>query len=137
MNSIRKPTGVVPSVGQLFNSPHQTDLPTSRKKTMKYARAIAFAALAGITIISTGCAVGRGQQTAGAYVDDAAITTAVKAKFASDKTVSATALNVETLNGTVQLSGFAKSATEKAQAETIARDTKNVRAVRNDIVVRP
>jgi hyperosmotically inducible protein len=44
---------------------------------------------------------------------------------------------VETLNGTVQLSGFAKSATEKAQAETIARDTKNVRAVRNDIVVRP
>ncbi|GAB3467813.1 BON domain-containing protein [Polaromonas eurypsychrophila] len=104
---------------------------------MKYARAIAFAALAGITIISTGCAVGRGQQTAGAYVDDAAITTSVKAKFASDKTVSATALNVETLNGTVQLSGFAKSATEKAQAETIARDTKNVRAVRNDIVVRP
>jgi hyperosmotically inducible periplasmic protein len=106
-------------------------------KNMKYARAIAFAALAGITILSTGCAVGRGQQTAGAYVDDAAITTAVKAKFVEDKTVSASAISVETLNGTVQLSGFAKSATEKAQAENIARNTKNVRAVRNDIVVRP
>ena len=104
---------------------------------MKYARAIAFAALAGITVISTGCAVGRGQQTAGSYVDDAAITTAVKSKFAADKSVSAMAISVETLNGTVQLSGFAKSSVEKSQAEAIARDTKNVRAVRNDIVVRP
>lgn len=104
---------------------------------MKYARALAFAAMAGITIISAGCAVTRGQETAGAYIDDAAITTAVKAKFAADKTVAATAISVETLNGTVQLSGFAKSAAEKAQAEAIARDTKNVRAVRNDIVVRP
>ncbi|MEC5213418.1 hyperosmotically inducible protein [Polaromonas sp. CG_9.5] len=104
---------------------------------MKYARAIAFAALAGITIIGSGCAVGRGQQTAGAYVDDAAITTAVKAKFAEDKTVSATSISVETLNGTVQLSGFAKSGTEKMQADNIARGVKNVKSVRNDIVVRP
>lgn len=104
---------------------------------MKYARAIAFAALAGITILSTGCAVGRGQETAGAYVDDAAITTAVKAKFVEDKTVSAMSISVETLNGTVQLSGFAKSSAEKAQAEALARGVKNVRAVRNDIAVRP
>ena len=104
---------------------------------MKYARAIAFAALAGITILSTGCAVGRGQETAGAYIDDAAITTAVKAKFVEDKTVSATSISVETLNGTVQLSGFAKSSAEKTQAEAIARGVKNVRAVRNDIAVRP
>ena len=104
---------------------------------MKYARAIAFAALAGITIIGSGCAVGRGQQTAGAYVDDAAITTAVKAKFAEDKTVSATSISVETLNGTVQLSGFAKSGAEKMQADNIARGVKNVKSVRNDIAVRP
>ena len=104
---------------------------------MKYARALAFAAMAGITILSTGCAVGRGQETAGAYVDDAAITTSVKAKFVEDKTVSATSISVETLNGTVQLSGFAKSSAEKAQAENIARGVKNVRAVRNDIAVRP
>lgn len=104
---------------------------------MKYARAIAFAALAGITILSTGCAVVRGQETAGAYVDDTGITTAVKAKMVDDRTVSASSISVETLNGTVQLSGFAKSAAEKSQAETIARSVKNVRAVRNDIVVRP
>ena len=104
---------------------------------MKYARASAFAALAGITIISTGCAVGRGQETAGSFVDDSAITTAIKSKYALDKSVAMTSISVETLNGTVQLSGFAKSATEKAQAEAIARDTRNVRSVRNDIVVRP
>lgn len=104
---------------------------------MKYARAIAFAALAGITLVSAGCAVVRGQQTAGSYVDDAAITTSIKAKFVEDKIVSASSISVETLNGTVQLSGFAKSVTEKSQAEQIARNTKNVRSVRNNIVVRP
>ena len=65
---------------------------------MKYARSTAvicaFAALAGMTVLSTGCAVGRGQETAGAYIDDAGITTSVKAKFVEDKTVSASAISV-------------------------------------------
>ena len=104
---------------------------------MKFARSVAFALLAGATIVSTGCAVVRDQQTVGAYVDDSAITTAVKAKMAEDKTVSAAAISVETLNGTVQLSGFAKSQAEKDRAESIARTTKHVREVRNSIVVRP
>ena len=104
---------------------------------MKYTSAIAFALLTGATIVSTGCSVARDQQTVGSYVDDAAITTAVKAKMAEDKGVSATAISVETLNGTVQLSGFAKSQAEKDRAESIARTTKNVRNVRNSIVVRP
>ncbi len=104
---------------------------------MKYARAIAFAAVAGMTIVSTGCSVARNQQSVGSYVDDAAVTTAVKAKMAEDKSVAATSISVETLNGTVQLSGFAKTQAEKNQAEAIARNTKNVRDVRNSIVVRP
>ena len=107
---------------------------------MKYARAITIvtmAAMTSITILSAGCAVVRGQETTGAYIDNVGITTAVKARFVEDKTVSAMSIRVETLNGTVQLSGFAKSAAEKAQAESLARNVKNVRAVRNDIVVRP
>ena len=71
------------------------------------------------------------------YVDDAAITTAVKSKFVEDKTVDAGAIKVETLNGTVALSGFAKSNSEKAQAEFLARNTKGVREVRNNLMVRP
>jgi hyperosmotically inducible periplasmic protein len=104
---------------------------------MKYARALAFAVVAGATILTSGCAVIRGQESAGAYVDDVAITTAVKAKFVEDKTVDAGAIKVQTLNGTVQLSGFAKSNAEKAQAEYLARNTKGVRQVQNALVVRP
>ena len=103
----------------------------------KYAQALAFAVLAGATIVTTGCSVIRGQETAGAYVDDATITTAVKAKFVEDKTVDAGAIKVETLNGAVSLSGFAKSNAEKAQAEYLARNTKGVRQVLNHLTVRP
>ena len=89
----------------------------------KFARALAIAALAGATIAGTGCSVMRGQETAGAYVDDTTITTSVKAKFVEDKTVDAASIKVETLNGEVSLSGFAKSPAEKQQAENIARTT--------------
>jgi osmotically-inducible protein OsmY len=103
---------------------------------LRLLRVLALATLTGATLLS-GCSVMRGQQTAGSYVDDAAITTAIKAKFVEDKVVSAGTISVETLNGTVQLAGFANSAEEKNKAEQIARGSRNVRAVRNDIVVRP
>src|SRR5437763_1170672 len=79
----------------------------------------------------------RGQESVGAYVDDATITTAVKAKMVDNKDVDATAIKVETLNGTVMLSGFAKNETERATAERIARDTKGVKSVKNAIAVKP
>lgn len=75
--------------------------------------------------------------TVGTYVDDATITTRVKAKFAEDKSVGAMSIGVETVQGVVQLSGFAKSGTEKQQAEKLTRATPGVKSVRNDIVVRP
>ena len=91
-----------------------------------------------IALLGTaGCAVTSGQSSVGQYVDDATITTRVKTRFAEDPKVSAMRISVETLNGTVQLSGFAKSNAEKAQAEYLARNTKGVRAVKNDITVRP
>ena len=101
-------------------------------------RALAFSLVAVTTVLgTTACSVARDQQSVGSYVDDAGITTAVKAKMAEDKTVSATSISVETLKGVVQLSGFAKSDAEKARAGEIARTTKNVREVRNSIVVKP
>ena len=104
---------------------------------MKLSRALAIAILTGAALAGTGCSVMRGQETAGSYVDDASITTAIKAKFVEDKTVDAAAIKVETLNGTVQLSGFAKSNAERQQAENIARNTKGVRSVQNNLTVRP
>jgi len=105
---------------------------------MKSIRALALALVTGATLVTiSGCAVTRGQETAGAYIDDTAITTSVKTKFVEDKTVDAGAISVETLNGTVMLSGFAKSNAEKAQAEKLARTAKGVKSVKNDLVVRP
>jgi hypothetical protein len=90
-----------------------------------------------LIVAATGCSVMRGQQTTGAYLDDTNITANIKSAYAADQTVAATAISVETLNGTVQLSGFAKSQAEKDRAAAIARQTKGVVAVKNDIVVRP
>ncbi len=97
---------------------------------------LALTALSFSLIGTTGCAVARDQQTVGSYIDDAAITARVKARFADNSTVSAMAIGVESLKGVVQLSGFAKSADERATAERLARETSGVVAVRNDIVVR-
>lgn len=84
-----------------------------------------------------GCAVTRGQETVGAYIGDSAITTSVKARFADDRQVDASSIKVETLNGTVLLSGFAKNNTERTTAESITRNVPGVRVVRNEISVRP
>ena len=104
---------------------------------MQIKTTLAAAMMAVALLTTAGCAVTRGQETVGAYVDDAGITTLVKSRMAESPAVSAAAISVETLNGTVQLSGFAKSASEKAAAENIARNVKNVKSVRNDIVIRP
>jgi len=100
-------------------------------------RHILTAAITAVALLTTtGCAVTRKQETVGAYVDDTTITTRVKAKFAEDSTVSAMSISVETLKGTVQLSGFAKSLDEKLTAEKLARTVAGVSDVKNDIVVR-
>jgi hyperosmotically inducible periplasmic protein len=100
-------------------------------------RFILTSTLAASLIALSGCAVTRGQETVGAYVDDTAITTGVKARFVDNSDVDAASIKVETLNGTVLLSGFAKNSTERSTAESIARKVSGVRNVRNEIAVRP
>ena len=97
------------------------------------------ALITGLVIVSgtVSCSVARDQQTVGAYIDDATITTQVKARMLSNSDVSGTSISVETLNGTVILSGFATSSTEKATAESIPRGVNGVTEIRNEIVVRP
>jgi osmotically-inducible protein OsmY len=57
--------------------------------------------------------------------------------MAENESVSATSISVETLNGVVMLSGFAKNTAEKNTAEAIAHGVKHVKSVRNEIAVRP
>ena len=104
---------------------------------MNLRTSLAAMVAAAALVVTSGCAVTRGQETTGAYIDDAAISTQVKAKMVEDKNVDAAAIKVDTLNGEVMLSGFAKSAVEKNTAEQIAMQVKGVKAVKNQIVIRP
>lgn len=102
------------------------------------ARATMIAITSSLIALTTlsGCAVTRGQSTVGEYVDDSTVTTTVKARFVEAKSVDASAISVETLNGEVMLSGFAKSTAEKAEAERIARGVRGAKSVKNQIIVR-
>lgn len=96
------------------------------------------ATITAIALLTTaGCAVTRGQETVGAYIDDTTITTQIKGRFIDNKLVDASAISVETLKGTVMLSGFAKNTTERNTAESIARGVNGVKLVKNEIAVRP
>ena len=69
-------------------------------------------------------------------VADSVITTKIKTEFAKDKSVSAMHVKVDTDDtGAVTLSGNAKSKAEADQAVKIARATKGVTSVKNDIMV--
>ncbi|HEX5697286.1 MAG TPA: BON domain-containing protein [Rhodoferax sp.] len=101
-------------------------------------RTILAAIISAVALLTvSGCAVSRDQETVGAYIDDTTITTQVKSRLLEDKNVAGTSISVETLNGVVMLSGFAKSATEKSTAESIARKVNGVKSVRNGIVIQP
>ena len=90
-----------------------------------------------VLIAASGCAVTRGQESVGNYIDDVGITTAVKARFVENKDVDASSIRVETLKGTVMLSGFAKNWTERSTAEALAMKVSGVTSVKNEIAVRP
>ena len=68
---------------------------------------------------------------------DAAISTKVKAALLGDPDVAGTRITVETLRGTVQLSGFAKSAREAQRAVDLARRVEGVERVIDKTTIAP
>jgi len=69
-------------------------------------------------------------------VSDSVITTKVKAEFAKDKLVSATALKVETdSHGMVEISGTAKSKAAAEKAVSLAKNVKGVTSVKDKIII--
>jgi osmotically-inducible protein OsmY len=70
------------------------------------------------------------------HVSDSVITTKIKGEYAKDKTVSMLNISVDTDDkGAVTLSGKAKTQAESDQAVKLARETKGVVSVRNNITV--
>ena len=66
-------------------------------------------------------------------VEDAAITSGVKAAIRQAPELQAADIEVATREGIVQLSGFVSSADNVATAASVARTVKGVKSVRNDL----
>src|ERR671937_265423 len=67
---------------------------------------------------------------------DAGITTSVKSKFASDDVVKASQIDVTTQDHVVTLTGSVDTAAAKERAVEIARTTKGVQSVTDNLTVR-
>lgn len=83
-----------------------------------------------------GCATQSEPQGAGAYMGDSWVTTKVKAGILNEPSLKVSQINVETYNGTVQLSGFVDNAASQAKAVEIAKAVKGVTSVKNDMRLR-
>jgi hyperosmotically inducible protein len=66
---------------------------------------------------------------------DPGITAAVKSKLLGDPDVAGLRIDVDTQSGVVTLTGTVKTAAEKAEAISIARDTAGVKSVNDQIKV--
>lgn len=76
-------------------------------------------------------------ETMGEKIDDATITSKVKAELLANKGTSALHTDVDTTNGVVTLTGKAKTVSEKELATEVAKKVKGVSKVINDIAVVP
>lgn len=93
--------------------------------------------LAIVVAVSGGLApVGEAQdRTVRDRIGDARITAAVKTKLAADSAKNLINVNVDSRDGVVHLQGTVPTDGDRSEAERIARATKGVREVKNDLMV--
>jgi len=97
-------------------------------------RRFALLSLATASVALLGaCASTRTRESTGEYVDDALITTKLKAAILNEPGLKSAEINVETFKGRVQLSGFVNSRADMDRATVLAREIKGVTSVANDM----
>jgi osmotically-inducible protein OsmY len=88
-----------------------------------------------LTVVLAACTSMTGK-TAGQNVDDATITSEVKAKLAAEKVATLTKIDVDTDRGTVYLTGTVDTPQMRSRAEQVARSVKHVAGVVNNLTVK-
>jgi len=73
------------------------------------------------------------QEITGEYIDDSTITAKVKAAISEDPALKSEEIGVETVRGTVQLTGFVSSIIVMEKAMYVARGVKGVRSVKDEM----
>jgi osmotically-inducible protein OsmY len=100
-------------------------------KHLKNSISAVFLGVALATVL--GCAATATTESTGEYVDDAVITTKVKAAILDQPTLKSLEIKVETFKGTVQLRGLVASQSRIDKAVEVARSVEGVRSVKNEL----
>jgi hyperosmotically inducible periplasmic protein len=103
------------------------------KNTNRVKKGLAVGAL---LLSLAACAAVSGRETAGEYVDDATITSTIKVEILKEKSLKVLQINVETMQGDVQLSGFVDSAKSEQKAVALAKRVRGVKHVQDNLIIR-
>ena len=91
-----------------------------------------------LCVATPGCADWRAPTRAvGLVVDDATLADSVRTRLAATRDLDPAGIEVRAAGGEVVLSGSTRTALAKSTAESVALKAPGVRAVRNEIWVRP
>ena len=117
-----------------MGTPHtgMSGLPDGVLVRMKYQIP---AALAALVLLLAGPA--QAQQSSTDTPGDSTIAATIKAGLLDNRNTSGTRINVESYQGVVQLSGFARSEGEKTTATKVAESVPGVKKVVNSVAVAP
>src|SRR5262249_43035793 len=115
--------------------PSRSSRNSRRTEMRRHSSLTAFALVIVAAITLAACASMTGK-TAGENVDDATITSEVKAKLAAEKLSTPTKISGDTERRTVYLTGSVDTPEMRAKAEEIARGVKHVAGVVNNLTVR-
>jgi osmotically-inducible protein OsmY len=107
----------------------------SLKTTKVLGLALCLSAIPLITAV-TGCAGDRYHQSTGEAIDDHGISTRVKSALSNDAEYKYDEVDVKTFKGTVQLSGFVDTSSQKSRAGDLAKNVDGVKDVENNITVK-
>ena len=88
-----------------------------------------------IAVAATGCQTATGRTT-GTVIDDSSTTAAVKSKLVADRPANLTSVGVDTVHGTVHLTGVVDTPEQRMRAEQLAWEARGARQVVNNIQVR-
>jgi len=95
------------------------------------------AVMLGSSLLITGCTTEqRGGRTTGEYIDDKTLSARVRGALNDSAEYKFPDVKVDSMRGTVQLSGFVSTAAQKARAAEIAQNVRGVAKVDNKISVK-
>ncbi|SDD04288.1 BON domain-containing protein [Paraburkholderia lycopersici] len=103
-------------------------------KTAAGAACMTFALMAGAQTTNDSAPSG-GSESVGQHVDDATITTKVKAELMGAKNVKSTHIHVKTRKGVVSLTGTVPSAEDRDNAKQVVEGVSGVTSVKNHLKV--